>query len=143
MTEYDNTNSGLMFPAGQMEVFRQGKIDIEGEDHEMVICKRITPKGKTVFEVFKKVGAVFPVTEKKSEKSPDMSGEMVTDFGEYKVWGRKKTSRNGMPMTAINLSPPEDRQASTPSPDQNSEPDNKVPTVAPTPDLDGVEDIPF
>lgn len=132
MTEYDNTNSGVMFPAGQMEVFRQGKVDIEGQDHEMVICKKITPKGKTVYEVYRKVGAVFPVTEKRSENSPDMSGEVETSHGEYKMFGRKKVSKNGTPMTTISLAPAEERPVSH----------TKVPVVAHTPDLDDV-DIPF
>ena len=132
MTEYDNTNSGVMFPAGQMEVFRQGKVDIEGEDHEMVICKKITPKGKTVYEVFRKVGAVWPVTEKKSENSPDMSGEVDTSHGEYKMFGRKKVSKNGTPMTTNSLAPAEERPPSH----------TKVPVIADTPDLDDI-DIPF
>lgn len=136
MTEYDNTNSGVMFPAGQMEVFRQGTVDIEGKDHEIVICKKVTPKGKTVYEVYQKMGAVWPVTDKRNDNSPDMSGEVDTSHGQYKMFGRKKVSKNGTPMTTISLAPAEERPVS------DTRQDSNTPVVADTPDLDA-DDIPF
>ncbi len=30
--EYDNTNSGVLFPAENMKVLRKGPVDIEGND---------------------------------------------------------------------------------------------------------------
>ena len=46
------------------------------------------------------------------------------------VWARKKTSANGTPMTAISMARPKQERQS-------------IPVVADTPDLDGIDDIPF
>ena len=37
--EYDNKNSGALYPAENMEIIRQGKIDVEGNDVYMLILR--------------------------------------------------------------------------------------------------------
>ena len=60
-------NSGNLFPANNTEIVRQGKVDIEGLDHELVIAKTITPKkGMTIFEVYKQVGVLY-INDDKTE----------------------------------------------------------------------------
>ena len=101
--QYDNTNSGLMFPADSMQVIRQGKIDIEGFDHNLILVQCKTAKGKTVYEIHKQVGVVF---EADADKNFDSQGTIDVGDGEYTVWLRKKTSKNKTPMTAVGLARP-------------------------------------
>ena len=128
MTEgYDNTNSGLLFPANGSQVVRQGKIDIEGEEHSVIIVMCKTAKGNTVFEIHKQVGVMF---EADADKDFDSQGSIDIGDGKMNVWARKKTSANGTPMTAISVARPKQERQS-------------IPVVADTPDLDGVDGIPF
>jgi len=126
--EYDNTNSGVMFPAGSMDIIRQGKIDIEGFDHNLILVKCVTKKGNTVYEIHKQVGVAFVAGE---DKDFDAQGNLDVGNGEYTIWLRKKTSQNGNPITVASLSPKKETA---------TESTENMPVVDSTPDLD---DIPF
>jgi len=103
--EYDNTNSGVLFPAENMKVIRKGPVDIEGKETDMMITQSQTRDGKAIFEVWQKAGPIF-VNEKRNENDADMSGSVQTEHGEYKIWGRKRTSKKtGSPLTSVSLAP--------------------------------------
>lgn len=101
MAEYDNTNTGALFPAENMKVIRQGKIDIEGKEDDYCLCQVQTKNGHTIFEVYQKVGAVFINERKRDEKDADMSGTVTIEGTDYMMWGRKRESKSGMAFTAI------------------------------------------
>ena len=108
MTEYDDTNRGALFPAENQKIVRSGPVNINGKGEYCAIVQTITKNGKTVFEFYQKIGAIFP-TEKRNENDADMSGNLETSSGQMKVWGRKKQSKNGNDYTHISLAPPLDK----------------------------------
>jgi len=102
-------NSGNLFPANNTEIVRQGKVDIEGLDHELVIAKTVTPKkGMTIFEVYKQVGVLYINEDKTENKDWDISGELEINGEKQMCWGRKKTDKNGNDYTRLGFAPSKD-----------------------------------
>jgi hypothetical protein len=88
-------NSGNLFPAKNTEIVRQGKVDIEGLDHELIIAKTVTPKqGMIIFPVYKQVGVLYINDQKSEKKDWDISGELEINGEKQMAWGRKKTDTN-------------------------------------------------
>ena len=108
MTEYDDTNKGALFPAENQKIVRSGPVNINGSAEYCAIVQTTTKNGKTVFEFYQKIGAIFP-NEKRNENDADMSGSLETKSGPMKVWGRKRQSKNGNDFTSISLAPPLDQ----------------------------------
>ena len=107
MSEYDDTNRGALFPAENQELVRSGPVNIAGADQHCAIVQTITKNGKTVFEVYQKIGAVFPNDKKRNDDDYDMSGKVDLPSGQkMMIWGRKRQSKNGNHYTAISLSEP-------------------------------------
>mgnify|MGYP003145503171 FL=1 len=102
--EYDNKNSGALYPAENMEIIRQGKIDVEGNDVYMLIVKMKDKNGNDHYKFYQDKAKIFE-TEKKSENSSDMDCSMSVDGTDYKVWLRKKVSKNGLDYTSVSLAP--------------------------------------
>ena len=50
--EYDNKNSGALYPAENMEIIRQGKIDVEGNDVYMLIVKMKDKNGNDHYKFY-------------------------------------------------------------------------------------------
>ncbi len=111
MAEYDNSNSGALWPTGENKLIRQGKVDIDGSEVELAVTHVTTKTGKTIFEVFQKVGVVFANDRKDSENHPDMKGSLTHDGSEYWVAGWKKESKNGLKFTSVSFSPKEQQDA--------------------------------
>jgi hypothetical protein len=102
-------NSGNLFPANNTEIVRQGKVDIEGLDHELVIAKTVTPKkGMTIFGVYKQVGVLYINEDKTENKDWDISGELEINGEKQMCWGRKKTDKNGNDYTRLGFAPSKD-----------------------------------
>ena len=139
--QYDNTNSGALFPAADTTVYRQGKIDVEGSERVMIITQTHNNKnGETYFDVYEKVGRVSPNRKKRNEDSPDMIGDFETHSnGVYMMFGKKRTAKqSGIEFTSIGVKKKDDAPTSTAhtatqsgyaQPHPNSEPE-----VAPKPD---------
>lgn len=78
MSDYDNTNTGALYPAEHMKPFgraswddmkilRQGKVNVEGDENRMVITQSTSRDGKTYFEVYEAIpdrGLVVEVTDR-------------------------------------------------------------------------------
>ena len=92
MSEYDDTNRGALFPAEDQKIIRSGPVNIDGSQEHCAIVQTKTKSGKTIFEFYQKIGAIFP-NEKRNENDADMSGNLETKSGPMKVWGRKKYKR--------------------------------------------------
>lgn len=109
---YDNTNSGALFPAANVKVYRKGKCDIEGQERDYVITETHNNKnGQTYYDLYELVGSVKPNRKKKDEKSPDMIGEFETHTnGVYMIFGHKRRSKkNDMEFTGIGVKKKEER----------------------------------
>ena len=103
--EYDNTNSGALFGAENYKVIRQGKLDIEGQEENVCITQSEGRNGKTFIEVWVKAGNVWQ-NDKRTERDPDISGDVVLRGQDYKFYGRKRVSnRTGASFTAVNIDP--------------------------------------
>jgi hypothetical protein len=104
MSDYDDTNKGALFEAANQKVIRSGPMNFAGEDGKMAIIQTTTKHGKTVFEVYQKLGAVFP-NEKRDENDADMTGKLNLNGVEFRIWGRKKVSKNNQSFTSISIAP--------------------------------------
>jgi uncharacterized protein (DUF736 family) len=109
MSDYDNLNRGALFPTGDKKLVRQGQIHFGETPEDIAIIQVTTKTGKTVFEVYKKIGAVFANTNKTSDKAPDMSGTIAYGGLDYQMAGWKYTSKNGLPYTSVSVTPPENK----------------------------------
>ena len=73
--QYDNTNKGALFDDAQSKLYRSGTLNINGTDMEAAVVQKKTKKGKTVFEIYQKIGALF--IETREEKKYNASGDIV------------------------------------------------------------------
>jgi len=118
MAEYDNDNTGVVFPPFPEQRFiLQGNLNIEGTDHRVALVKSKTKTGKEPVEIYVKVGAVFPVSEdkKKSDKSPDYYGSLEGLFPEFfKISGWRKTKEQegqaALPYMSLSIRVDEDEK---------------------------------
>jgi hypothetical protein len=102
-------NSGNLFPANNSEIVRQGKVDIDGLDHELVIIKTITSKkNMTIYEIHKQVGVLYVNDEKSEDKDWDISGQVEVNGEKHMAWGRKRTDKNGNDYTRMSFAPAKD-----------------------------------
>lgn len=61
MADYDNTNTGAVFPPfDDMNMILQGKVNVDGREGRYTIVRRETRDGREILEVYEKVGAMFP-----------------------------------------------------------------------------------
>lgn len=105
-------NSGNLFPANNSEIVRQGTVDIEGLNHELVIVKTVTTKkGMTIYEVHKQVGVLYINDEKSEKKDWDISGEIEINGEKQMAWGRKRTDKNGNDYTRMGFAPSKPKES--------------------------------
>ena len=92
MTQYDNTDSGAVFPPrDNHQMILSGKANNNGEDMQMVVTMSTLPDGRKIMDVYQKVGTLFP-NENKGDKAnaPDYTGPI----GARRVAAWKKTKDN-------------------------------------------------
>lgn len=101
----DYPNSGNFFAAANMKVARQGKLDVNGTDHEIAIVQVITKNKKTVFEVYQKVGVLYENDNKTEKQDWDISGT-ITILGEkLRMWCRKRFDKSNNAYTRASVAP--------------------------------------
>jgi uncharacterized protein (DUF736 family) len=132
MSDETKINSGALFSAAQMKIIRQGPVNIQGHDEQLMIAQVTAKNHQKFYEVYQKVGAIFPNDDKHSENSPDMSGKITYGGMELRIAGWKKESERGIKFTSIGISIPE---AAGPAPEE--------PADEPLPEDDPEDDIPF
>ena len=81
--EYNNNNQGAMYAPDEMEVIRQGKINIDGNDCYMMIVKSKDRNGNTHYNLYEQKAKIYE-TEKKKETDSDMDGSIKTANGDFK-----------------------------------------------------------
>jgi len=132
MTEYDNTNSGVMFPPyPDQRLVLQGKIDIEGNEQRIICIRQPLKKdGDAVLVVYKQAGILYPNDKKGNDKAPEYSGP-IDDRADLR-WAGWKGEKNGNHYLSLRVSNKE-------NPD--SEPSHRGGPVANNPVVD--DEIPF
>ena len=105
--EYDNTNRGAAFkPFDTQSMILQGKVNDDGIDRKIVLVKDQTRDGKTIIEVFEKIGVLFENDKKGNDKAPDYSGP----FNEFKRIAGWKKMKDGKPYMTFNISEQQQQQ---------------------------------
>lgn len=105
MADYDNTNRGAAFaPFDTQKLILQGKIDDNRIERKVTLVKDQTRDGKTIIEVYEKIGTLFENDKKGNEAAPDYTGPF-NDVRRLAAWRKMK---DGKPYMTFNVS---DKQA--------------------------------
>jgi len=111
--DYDNTNRGAAFkPFDTQSMILQGKLNDQGKDMKVVLVKDQTRDGKTIIEIFEKVGVLFENDKKGNENAPDYTGP-INEFRRLAAWRKAK---DGQPYMTMSVSEPKQRQEQEASP---------------------------
>ena len=101
MAEYDNTNRGAAFaPFETQKLILQGKIDDNRVERKITLVKDQTRDGKTIIEVYEKIGTLFENDKKGNEAAPDYTGPF-NDVRRLAAWRKMK---DGKPYMTFNVS---------------------------------------
>ena len=104
--QFDRTNTGALFEPKFQKLLRYGRINIEGSEDSYAIIQVRTKSGKTVYEVHKRVGVMFP-NEKRREgkRDPDTYGKISAPNTtvEFSVSGWKKMSKSDEEFTSVSV----------------------------------------
>ena len=86
MAEYDNINNGVAFPPFEdMKMILQGKMNVEGRDGKYAVVSRQTRDGRSIMEVYEKVGVMFK-NDNTKDGAPDYSGTMYNVQDKTAPW---------------------------------------------------------
>lgn len=94
MTEYDNTNSGAVFkPFDSMKMILSGKVNIEGNDREVIFVTDKTKSGSRIIKVYQKMGILFE-NDTTNSSAPNYSG-VIDEYATNKdmtiaAWKKEK-----------------------------------------------------
>ena len=101
--QYDDNNRGAAFtPFPTQRMILQGKINIEGTDSKIVIVQDETKDGRSVMEVYQKLGVLFDNDKKGNENAPDYSGPIGDGNLRMAAWRKMKGDK---PYLSMNVSP--------------------------------------
>lgn len=105
MSDYDNTNKGAAFPPfDTQQMILQGKINMEGEDFNIVLVRDQTKSGKTIIGVYQRVGTLFQ-NDKSAENQPDYTGPVeLRMFNAEKRIAAWKKMKDGRPYLTMSVS---------------------------------------
>jgi len=91
MSQYDNTDSGAVFPPrDNHKMILQGKANNNGNESQMIITMSTLPDGRKIMDVYEKTGTLFPNQKKTSDSAPDYTGPI----GTRRIAAWKKTKDN-------------------------------------------------
>ena len=78
--EYDNKNNGAVFqPFPNNDFILEGKLDIDGSEHKLVVIRSTTKGGKVMLKCYTELSAMFENDNLKSG-SPDYTGNCHERF---------------------------------------------------------------
>lgn len=101
MADYDNTNSGIAGkPWPEQRLLLNGKLNVMGEDMQIVIVTAETNAGDKRLEVFQKIGVLFTNDKDGNEKAPDYSGPLDGLHQDWRIagWRGEKDGRKFMSL---------------------------------------------
>lgn len=116
-------NTGALFQDDKVEIVRKGKIIIDNKLRYASIIKYQLPNEKPKYELSISAGPLYINQEedKKSEKSPDISGPISIDGKQYKFGGYRQTSKKGIEYTSVLLYEKEDNDYPFPKKEDTDE----------------------
>jgi len=119
MSEYDNTNTGAAFkPFDGMKLILQGKVNLEGNDRDIVLVTDTTKSGKKIIKAYQKLGVMFE-NDSDNERAPNYSGSLddYTTNKEMQLAGWKR-EKDGNPYISMKIS---EKMSQTPDVNQSLE----------------------
>mgnify|MGYP003143355308 FL=1 len=119
MSEYDNTNTGAAFkPFDGMKLILQGKVNLEGNDRDIVLVTDTTKSGKKIIKAYQKLGVMFE-NDSDNERAPNYSGSLddYTTNKEMQLAGWKR-EKDGNPYISMKIS---EKYSDTPNVNQSLE----------------------
>jgi len=119
MSEYDNTNTGAAFkPFDSMKLILQGKVNLEGNDRDIVLVTDTTKSGKKIIKAYQKLGVMFE-NDSDNERAPNYSGSLddYTTNKEMQLAGWKR-EKDGNPYISMKIS---EKMSQTPDVNQSLE----------------------
>ena len=124
MADYDNTNRGAAFaPFETQKLILQGKIDDNRIERKVTLVKDQTRDGKTIIEVYEKIGTLFENDKKGNDSAPDYTGPF-NDTRRLAAWRKMK---DGKPYMTFNVSDKQQQSASPEPAPSNFLDDDKIP----------------
>ena len=118
MADYDDTNSGAMFPPfDDMNMILQGKVNVEGRDARYTTVRRETRDGREILEIYEKIGAMF-VNDGDNPAAPNYTGMLYNTNDKQMPYTQPKTNmriagwrrmKDDKPYLSIKISEPMER----------------------------------
>jgi len=99
MNQYDNTDSGAVFPPrDNHQMILSGKANNNGHDSQVIVTKSTLPDGRVIMDIYEKTGTLFP-NDKKGDnaKAPDFTGPVGTR--RVAAWRKSKDNMNYMSLS--------------------------------------------
>ena len=91
---YDDTNRGAAFtPFPTQSLILQGKINVDGTEKKVLLVKDTTKDGKSIVEMYEKIGVLFENDKKGNDSAPDYSGPLMGDLKRIAGWKKMKDDR--------------------------------------------------
>ena len=144
--QYDDTNRGVLWEPRGETIVKQGKVNVDGNDLNMIVIKKSIPSkdgGTTdILEPFISAGRIFKTDKTKSkdvEKASDFQGSIDTPVGKKMGFYYSKTDKNGKNYISLSLAEFREQNNGGTSPIVSPEPG--LISVPQTAELD--DDIPF
>ena len=130
MSDYDNTNSGIAGkPWPEQNLLLNGKLNVMGEDMQVVIVTAQTNAGEKRLEIFQKIGVLFNNDKNGNDKAPDYSGPLDGLHQDWRIAGWRG-EKDGRKFMSLKVS---EKQKQQEEPAQQQEATSQEP----------VDDIPF
>ena len=145
--QYDDTNRGVLWEPRGETIAKQGKVNVDGNDLNMIVIKKSIPSKDggsiDILEPFISAGKIFKTDKTKYddvEKAPDFQGDIATAFGSKYGFYRSRTDKNGNQYISLSLADQKEQNKSgTNSPIVSPEPG--LISVPQTAEMD--DEIPF
>lgn len=105
MSEQDNNLKGAMFTDNDCEIIYKGTIMINGDTRYYSLIRAKTQKGEDVIELAMSTGRVYinNAEDKKSDKTPDVGGNIHIDGVKYKFGGWNNVAKSGQNYLGVSL----------------------------------------
>lgn len=109
--EYDNTNRGAAFPPRPEQIMiLTGKMNMRGDDMNVVLVKDTDHKGQPIIGVYERVGVLYANDEKTGDRDPDYKGPCKG----MRTAAWKETSKDGLKYLSTKFSEKPDGQVQQP-----------------------------
>ena len=98
------TNTGALFSRSP-DVFKEGSLNINGTDYNIIVTKFKNKKGEQKFPVFMQIGWLNINTNKKNnDKQPDIRGNITFNTFKYNLGLWKVISKNNENYLSVSVS---------------------------------------